>query len=347
MDSTIVRLNAINELRDKLEELNSPTGFQGIGESQFQKWDLFHRNSALIIKRLFGENSQYLRDWLKIEIPEDPDIEDDKGFSTYSHKQGIAEDKMENQLEIMAKEIVTSKTNENNKLIRKQKSDNERVFIVHGTDYEPVKELKAILQEVEIKPIILHEQPSKGMTIIEKLETYSNVGFAFIILTPDDLGLSKKELAKIVSEMSREKPTQDELKKYLSRLSLGQRTEIFAEAFNHCKDKARQNVVLEFGYFIGKIGRSKVCCLYKGDLELPSDMHGICYLHFNGSVNEVKETIFNELKASGFDLKPKLLVKCRNCGAPLEASMDGCPKCGSKDRDIAVFDHSRGEDSLL
>ncbi len=136
------------------------------------------------------------------------------------------------------------------------------------------------------------------MTIIEKLETYSNVGFAFIILTPDDLGLSKKELARIISEMSREKPTQDELKKYLSKLNCGQRSEIFAEAFNHCKDKARQNVVLEFGYFIGKIGRSKVCCLYKGDIDLPSDMHGICYIHFNSSINEVKETVIEELKAA-------------------------------------------------
>jgi predicted nucleotide-binding protein len=175
---------------------------------------------------------------------------------------------------------------------------NKSIFIVHGTDNQPVKELKVILEEVGIKPIVLHEQPSKGMTIIEKLEEYSDVGFAFIILTPDDFGLSKKELAKIVSEMSREKPTQDELKKYLSRLSLGQRTEIFAEAFNHCKDKARQNVVLEFGYFIGKLGRSKVCCLYKGDLELPSDMQGICYLHFDSSVREVENTIIEELKAA-------------------------------------------------
>jgi predicted nucleotide-binding protein len=64
------------------------------------------------------------------------------------------------------------------------------------------------------------------------------------------------------------------------------------------KDKARQNVILEFGYFIGRLGRSRVCCLYKGGLKLPSDMHGICYLHFNESVNEVKETIIEELKAA-------------------------------------------------
>ncbi len=102
---------------------------------------------------------------------------------------------------------------------------------------------------------------------------------------------------------------------------------------------------LEFGYFIGRLGRSKVCCLYKGDLELPSDMHGICYLHFNKSIDEVKETIFKELKAASFELKPQLSEKCHNCGEPLEPSVEGCPKCGSKDRDIAVFDPGRGQDS--
>lgn len=294
----MARLNAINELRDKLEELNSPTGFHRIGESQFQKWDLFHRNSALIIKRLFGENSQCLHDWLKIEIPEDPDIEDDKGFSTYSHKQGIAEDKMENQLEIMAKEIVAPKKIENDKPIREQKSDNKRVFIVHGRDYEPVKELKAILQEVEIKPIILHEQASKGMTIIEKLEEYSNVEFAFILLTPDDLGANKEEVTKIFS-IPKGENNMDKIKNYLiDVLEDKDLKDLLLEEIDLLKDRARQNVVLEFGYFIGRISRSRVCCLYKGDIELPSDMHGICYLHFNNSVNEVKEPIIEELKAA-------------------------------------------------
>jgi predicted nucleotide-binding protein len=60
-------------------------------------------------------------------------------------------------------------------------------------------------------------------------------------------------------------------------------------------------VVLEFGYFMGRLNRDRVCCLYKGNIELPSDMHGICYLHFNNSVNEIKQIILKELKAVGYD----------------------------------------------
>ncbi len=191
-----------------------------------------------------------MQDWLKIEIPEDPDIEDDKGFSSYLHEQGIAEDKMENQLEIMAKEIVTSKTNENNKPIRKQKSDNKRVFIVHGTDYEPVKELKAILQEVEIKPIILHEQPSKGMTIIEKLEEYAEVGFAFVILTPDDVGVKRQIILESYGAYNIEKaPTNSEIIKWAKGISSPIAEFLLDRIQPRHRNSAGQNVVLRVWLF--------------------------------------------------------------------------------------------------
>lgn len=78
---------------------------------------------------------------------------------------------------------------------------NKDVFIVHGTDHASLEELKTLLQGVGLNPIILHEQPSKGMTLIEKLEKYSNVGFAFIILTPDDVGLGQPEGTQMISEI--------------------------------------------------------------------------------------------------------------------------------------------------
>lgn len=188
------------------------------------------------------------------------------------------------------------------------KLKSNRVFIVHGTDHEPVKELKAILKEVRLKPIVLHEQPGGSRTIVEKLEKYSNVGYAFVILTPDDLGFSKEELAKIFS-MPKGEHTLDKIKNFLIEfIEDKDLKDLLLEEVSQLKDRARQNVILEFGYFIGRLERSKVCCLYKGDIELPSDMQGICYLHFNNSVNEVKETILEELKAanitSSFPKKP-------------------------------------------
>jgi predicted nucleotide-binding protein len=64
----------------------------------------------------------------------------------------------------------------------------KEIFISHGKDQKPVNELKKILIELGLTPIVLSEQPSSGRTVIEKLEAYSDVGYVFIILTPDDLG---------------------------------------------------------------------------------------------------------------------------------------------------------------
>jgi len=66
----------------------------------------------------------------------------------------------------------------------------KNVFIVHGRDHKPMKELKAMLSEFGLNPMVLHEQPSGSRTIVEKLEKYSDVGYAFMILTPDDVGIS-------------------------------------------------------------------------------------------------------------------------------------------------------------
>jgi predicted nucleotide-binding protein len=188
---------------------------------------------------------------------------------------------------------------------RKRKIRNEtqvlskNVFIVHGRDRKPMKELQVMLKEFGFNPIVLHEQPSGSRTIVEKLEKYSDVGYAFVILTPDDLGTSDEEFDKynknFVEELAKfrqRKQTEDETKRRLA-----ENVESFIE------NRARQNVVLEFGYFIGKLDRDRVCCLLKGDVERPSDMHGIVYKHFKESLNEVKDEIVKELKAAGYGIR--------------------------------------------
>jgi predicted nucleotide-binding protein len=62
-------------------------------------------------------------------------------------------------------------------------------------------------------------------------------------------------------------------------------------------------VVLEFGYFIGKLGRDKVCCLLKGDVERPSDMDGIVYIPFENSVKEAIDAVITELNAAGYKIR--------------------------------------------
>lgn len=161
------------------------------------------------------------------------------------------------------------------------------IFIVHGTDHEPMKELKALLIDLGLNPIILHEQASGGSyTLAEKLDKYAGrIDYAFVILTPDDFGGPAGLLERALSNevpfdiaMSARKVVQNSYRK-----------------------RARQNVILEFGYFVGKLGRSRVCCLYKGNVELPSDMHGIVYVPFKDSLNEAREMIVKELKAAGYE----------------------------------------------
>ena len=144
----------------------------------------------------------------------------------------------------------------------------DEVFIVHGHDNESKLELARILDiDFGLKSIILHEQPNAGKTLIEKLERHSNSpGYAFVILTPDDVGSEKRKAESL-------------------------------------KPRARQNVILELGYFIGKIGRERVCGLLKSDVEIPSDMAGVIYLSFKNSIRECYSDIARELKHAGYNIQ--------------------------------------------
>lgn len=144
-----------------------------------------------------------------------------------------------------------------------------KVFVVHGHDEIAKSNLEVFLHEIGLEPVVLHRQADEGLTVIEKFEKHSDVGYAFILLTPDEVAYLKAETSK---------PDDQRKKEY----------------------RARPNVIFEFGYFVGKLGRSRVCCLYTGDVALPSDVHGMIYKKFGGSIEEVAYGIIKDLKASGY-----------------------------------------------
>ncbi len=178
----------------------------------------------------------------------------------------------------------------------------KNVFIVHGRDHEPMKELKTMLLEFGLNPIVLHEQPSGSRTIVEKLEKYSDVGYAFVILTPEDVGCLKNKIREKINSVL--KLTEDKKPRSLIAdiHSIGVIRAYMHEMNAYLSPRARQNVVLEFGYFMGLLSRDRVCCLLKGDVEKPSDMHGIVYVPFKDSVEERRSMIIKELKEAGFEL---------------------------------------------
>jgi hypothetical protein len=138
------------------------------------------------------------------------------------------------------------------------------IFIVHGHDDHLKQSAARFLEKLGMKPVILHEQADKGRTIIEKFEDHaSDVTFAVVLLTPDDIGGLKSEP-------------------------------------NNLSPRARQNVIFEMGYFVGKLGRGKVCALYQG-VEEPSDLRGVLYIPVdeNGAWQYI---LAREIKASGLDV---------------------------------------------
>ena len=266
------------------------------------EFDLSKKKLETLLEQTRAHGELYLSksfDWVKEQDIEDIDIAKTPKKSSY---YGIGRLKGINIFE--EGKIVTSqfiKKPLSREVVKKsatstQETLSKNVFIVHGRDHKPLKELKDMLTEFGLNPIVLHEKASGSRTIVEKLEKYSDVGYAFVILTPDDTGCSHFEFRKSEGEylVSFIKRIDEEVTFSAAKL---------ADFLEVLKKRARQNVVLEFGYFIGLLGRDRVCCLYKGDLELPSDMHGIVYIPFKESVNEIRNKIIKELKEAGYKIK--------------------------------------------
>jgi predicted nucleotide-binding protein len=180
---------------------------------------------------------------------------------------------------------------------------NNKVFIVHGRDTKPANDLKQMLISFGLKPIILHEQASGSRTVIEKLEKYANVGYAFIILTPDDVGYFQKDAEHLFVTKNKKHPVLSDIPDFVNNTFYGFAFDNLTELLNLMKERARQNVILELGYFMALLKRQNVCCLYKGELDYPSDIRGIVYVPFKKSIKEVKSTIITELEGAKFQLK--------------------------------------------
>jgi predicted nucleotide-binding protein len=152
-----------------------------------------------------------------------------------------------------------------------KKATKNEVFVVYGHDSDAKTQLEAMLRRWSLKPLILDQLPSGGQTIIEKLEKYtSNADFCIVLATPDDEGFRKGH--------------EDE------------------KAF-----RARQNVVLELGMMLAKLGRDRVAILLKSEvmMERPSDIQGLIYISFKDDVKESSVTLAKEMVAKGYDIDVK------------------------------------------
>lgn len=150
-----------------------------------------------------------------------------------------------------------------------QAQKNRNVFVVYGHDTQSRTQLEAMLRRWGLEPLILDQLPSEGQTIIEKLESYTaDVNFAVVLATPDDEGYRAGH--------------QDE------------------RAL-----RARQNVVLELGMLLSKLGRRRVAILLKQqeNMERPSDIQGLIYIPFKDNLEkEAGLLLAKEMHAQGYQI---------------------------------------------
>jgi predicted nucleotide-binding protein len=235
-----------------------------------EELDSLIRTAKMRIRKIFGDSSTYLTDLKSISFH--PGIYfTGMDKSIYDESWSKGQNKMLNLFKTIEEDL----TLDSNKIIKKDSTKlSNKIFIVHGHDEEMKQAAARTVEKIDLKPIILHEQPNKGRTIIEKFEDYSDVNFAIVLLSPDDIAYSK------------DKPPEDK------------------------EFRARQNVIFELGFFVGKLGREHVFILYKEEknFKIPSDYSGICYTPYDNK-GQWRFDLVGELKSCKYNVDANKLIE--------------------------------------
>lgn len=229
------------------------------------KIDAIRSRLVMLIEKIFDDNS-YINELKFISFhPSLSAVGTSKGIHEKKFYEGKR--KLLNMIDIMQEDIQLSSLENSSDQGGEKDKKNPRnsIFIVHGHNDKMKESVARVVEKLGLEPVILHEQPNKGRTIIEKFTDYSEVDFAIILLSADDFGYVKD-----------------------------------AEPKNG-KFRARQNVILELGFFLGKLGRQKVLALFETNdqFEFPSDYIGVLYTPFD-SKGKWKFELVKELKANQF-----------------------------------------------
>jgi predicted nucleotide-binding protein len=261
-------ISKLTEIKGKLE----------IPKESYSSFDTNLLNSLLertkaLVKRNFGTESEYLERLSQFNK------------ESYFTIREVELEQLKNVIDIIIddielgekkEDIVTNPIKKQNEVLNiasQIRTLNNKIFIVHGHNESMKQSVARVIEKLELDPIILHEQSNQGNTVIEKFMTHSNVGFAIVLLSADDVGYSIKDGEK------------------------------------KAKKRARQNVILELGFFIGKLGRNRVIALVENmnDFELPSDINGVVYVPYDSN-ESWKFGIARELMANGYNLDANRII---------------------------------------
>ena len=279
LELTVTREEAKSRLEDRIEKgleikniRHSSWDTLAEAKNAFNKWDSFNTE---LLRRIFTTDEMTKEydscGFGMISLGESSLSEEIADHYKLINEKNHRIDSIIERLELipLCAAHQTDMVSQANQKPQSSERKSKKVFVVHGHDEIAKTNLEVFLREIGLEPVVLHRQPDEGQTIIEKFEKHSDVGYAFILLTPDEIAYLSSDSKK------------DEKDRAL-------------------EFRARPNVIFEFGYFVGKLGRSRVCCLYTGNVQLPSDVSGMIYKKFEKSIEEVAYGVIKDLKACGY-----------------------------------------------
>ena len=244
----------------------------GLKEAKYNapEVDLWYRNTRVTIENVFEDSQSHVRDFVGIWLGNIYYQSD----SLYQAQYIKRLEQSASRLQSMISEIEDfwpediQETNSQQTAKTTELPMGRKVFLIHGRNHGVKNTVARFLERLQLEPVIMMEQPNQGRTVIEKLEDTADTDFAVALLTPDDEG-------GLIGGVQ--------------------------------QARSRQNVILELGYSIGRLGRNRVCALVQGDVEIPSDYYGVLYIPFDES-GAWQQRLIGELKAAGFSIDTNLVL---------------------------------------
>ncbi len=245
-------------LQGQIEKARNLLSSRPLNKDDYSSWELLTRN---FLEKVFGINSPNVASIMNVgKYGSFPMNAGEDWWERHRSKSLQSQvRKLEGLVELLQTEV---QLEQGTAATLQKPVIGHRIFLVHGHDEATLHETARFLEKLNQEVIILREQPNKGRTIIEKFEDYADVGFAVVLLTSDDRG-GPSDI-----------PVEEQ------------------------KSRARQNVIFELGYFIGRLGRNRVCALYTLGVEIPSDYSGVLYIQLDEQ-GGWRLALAKEMKAAG------------------------------------------------
>jgi predicted nucleotide-binding protein len=238
-----------------------------------QRLDALRQRGVMVLRNIYGPGSRYVTQLMGVGFKPNYLVMKSGAHDKWWN-EGVS--RMRNLLNTMLAEIDTfpQKVVEANGTPRPTALTLEKIFVAHGHDIEMLSAIESFILKLGLKPVILRNQPSRGRTIVEKIEDYSEVSSAVVLLSPDDNAYPR------------------------------------GTSSSDAKLRARQNVIFELGFFIGKLGRHNVIAVHRTDerFEMPTDYEGVIFTPYDEG-GGWKLALAKELQAIGFELDAANLLK--------------------------------------